>query len=142
MAAPVADPQLAAARDMVTIGLLIMRQGLAQIQAGQWTNAQAPGTGNNAIIGGYATFYQGLTQFLAGIVALLQRLAELMQPDDGDGHDDGDDDNDGGGGGGHLGARFGFSMDDLNAATEGLNSLSDGMQADGDTLGSMAAPAA
>lgn len=148
MALPVADPQLAAARDMMTLGLLIMRQGLAQIQGGQWANAQAPGSGNNAIAAGNAVVQQGFTQFLAGVVALLQRLAQLMQPDDGGGHDDRDDDDggdggggDGGGGGGHLGARFGFSMDDLNAASAGLNALMDGMQGDCGALNG-AAPAA
>jgi hypothetical protein len=127
---------------MVTLGLLIMRQGLAQIQGGQWANAQAPGSGNNAIAAGNAVFQQGLTQFLAGVVALLQRLAQLMQPDDGGGNDDGGDDDGGdGGGGGPHGARVGFSMNDLNAASAGLNALMDGMQADGGTLNE-AAPAA
>lgn len=134
------DPQLAAAFGLINTGLLQIANGLAQIAAGQHANAAAAGTGNAQILQGNADVQQGLAQFLVGLAAALQRLQELMA-DDTDSSDTDDDSDDGGGsGGGHLGARFGFSMADLDAAASGLNNLGDGMQADGGALGGMVAP--
>jgi len=142
MTAPAQDAELAQGVAQIIAGLVAMQLGVAQIVAGNNANLAVPGSGNAQIIAGIATFLQGLALFDAGVQAVLRRLAELMADDDTDTDtDDETDDDDGGAGGGHLGAQFGFSINDLNAAQAGLNNLQDGFAADGYVLQG-AAPAA